>query len=98
MKFILPRNLLFDTATATTVGYWSNGKHYSDPDFEEELLYRAPRGGFFLVGNRLQATASSEAGSNTCELITPEEALRWCIARGQESAAAEHLKNVLTFA
>lgn len=98
MKFIIPPNLLFDTSTATFIASWSNGKHYKDPAFEEETLYRAPRGGFFLVGNCLRATPSSEADRDTCEPITPEEALKWCIARGHESAAAEHLKNVLTFA
>jgi len=96
MKWILPGNLLFDTMKATLVASWSNGRHFRDPAFIEENLYRSERGGFYLVGNRIAGTASSEAGDDRCRLVSPEEALKWCVLRGAESAAAEHLAKALS--
>lgn len=95
MKWILPKNILFDTATATLIASWSNGRHFSDPAFNEENLYRSQTGGFFLVGNQIDGTPSGDSRVDRCRQLTPEETLRWCARRHQEHAAARHLRETL---
>lgn len=42
--------VMYNTATATKVGEWSNGYSYNDFNYCEETLYRKVDGSYFLVG------------------------------------------------
>lgn len=98
MKWILPKNILFDTAQATLIASWSNDRHHTDPAFSEENLYLTPKGGFFLVGNQIDGTPSGDSRFDRCRQLTAEETLRWCSRRQQEHAAAKHLRETLIVA
>lgn len=95
MKWRLPNNTLFDTMEATLVASWSNGRLFSESDFTEENLYRSQGGGFFLVGNRINGSASGDS-IDRCRQLTTEEILRWCRSRDLEFVLQLHLAETLT--
>lgn len=98
MKWLLSNKTLFDTQKAALIASWSNGRHYSEPEFVEENLYRSKTGGLFLVGNQIDGTPSGDSRTDRCRQLTPEDALRWCMRRQQEQAASVHLRETLTIA
>jgi hypothetical protein len=77
--------ILYDTEKAEEIFSWEN--HYSrmDFDFVAEVLYRTPKGNFFLVGeggpmSKYAVPAGSNATSGSSDNITPiskEQAITW---------------------
>ena len=56
----------YDTNTAQKVGFWSNGRTYSDFSWVEETLYRKRTGEYFLFGEGGPMTQYSEScGDNS---------------------------------
>lgn len=41
----------YDTEKARKIGEWDNGRYTSDFKFCEEVLYKTPKGAYFLAGN-----------------------------------------------
>lgn len=98
MKWILNRKTIFNTTTATIMASWSNGRHFKEPDFIEETLYRSSCGGFYLVGNHITGRTSGDSPSDRCRRLSVAQVIRWCRRRGQESAVAPYLSRQLRHA
>lgn len=82
MKKII-NNKLYDTETATEIGYWSNGYSKADFKFCNETLYKKKTGEFFLYGEGGALTeysenhGNSQSEGNSIIPFTEEEAKSW---------------------
>lgn len=77
---------VYDTSTAKQIGFWSNGRSYSDFSFVEETLYQKRTGEFFLHGSGgpMSKYSESHGYNTTCggEQIMPltyKEANEWAM-------------------
>jgi len=73
----------YDTKTATRIASWDNGYFANDFQHCEEVLFRTPRGGWFLYGHGgamskySKSYGNDRGGSEQIEPFTPEQARKW---------------------
>jgi hypothetical protein len=84
MKKIINR-LVYDTETATELGYWSNGCSVTDFHYCNETLYRTPRGRYFVYGEGGPMTEysvscgnNSWSGGSDIYPLNKDAAIKWC--------------------
>lgn len=74
----------YNTATATQVAKYSNGRSQSDFGYVYEELYLTPLGAWFLVceGGAMSPYAQSCGNNSSCSgtewrVLTPDDAFEW---------------------
>lgn len=86
MKKVI-KNSVYDTETATRLGYYDNGFPSDDHEYFEEALYRTKSGKYFLYGKGGWASPYSThrglnvVGSEKIEPLTYDEATEWAQER-----------------
>jgi hypothetical protein len=100
MKAIISDHL-YDTKTATLLATWQNTNDTRDFQCEIDSLYRTKNGKFFLHEEGGAKTDRATRQVRSCgwgeriRLVTPEEALAWCSAKGQVEVALRHFGHLI---